>query len=188
MPFASLMPLVAVTRTGTRVMAEDFTDPHNARLVWIASGGLALVGTALLIGTVWWWKNSRVEHPALAPLEMMGVRRFAKAADGEQRRMLDEVRPDGAKPLRTHRPDPVDLRSAAESPDDGFDDLREMDPALHVAPDPATQFPSLEEITKGITKPAEPRIAAIEALLDDHPISAAAPIDPLLQRSEPSEA
>ena len=187
--FASSMPLPALARTGTRVMADDFTDPQNARLVWIASGGLALVGVALLVGTVLWWRSSRVEHPALGPLEVMSARSFFKAADGEQRRMLDEVRPDGAKPVGAQRPDPVDLSAAAaQSHAVGFDDLREVAPALDAADDPETQYPSLAEITKGINKPAEPRIAAIEALLDDHPINGGdAPIDPLLQRVEPSD-
>ena len=187
--FAPSMPLSALARTGTRVMADDFTDPQNARLVWIASGGLALIGVALLVGTVVWWRSSRVEHPALGPLEVMGARGFFKAADGEQRRMLDEVRPAGAKPASAQRPDPVDLSAAAGQPDSiCFDDLREAISAPAATDDPASDYPSLAEITKGISKPAEPRIAAIEALLDDHPISAGdAPIDPLLQRVEPSD-
>lgn len=185
---APSMPLSGLLRTGIRPMADDFTDPENARLVWIASGGLALVGLALLIGTVLWWRNSRVEHPALAPLEVMSGRRFFKAADGEQRRMLDEVRPDDAKPVGAQRPDPVDLSAAVQPHAVDFDDLREAAPVQDAVDDPASLYPSLAEITKGITKPVEPRIAEIESLLDDHStIASDAPIDPLLQRAEPSD-
>jgi hypothetical protein len=200
------VPVVALTtfaspgRVGSRVTAENFTDPENARLVLLAAGGLALVGLALLVGTVMWWRSAKVEHPSLAPLEVMSARKFSKAAQGEQRRMLDEVRPEGAQPAQAVRPEPIDLRTtpAAEDPN-SFDDL--LDAAVPV-------HPSLEEITKGLAKPAEPRIASIEAMLEA-PLSAPlpvsnpapiavssqvpfappsdGPIDPLLQRSDPGD-
>ena len=50
----------------------NFQDPHNARLLYLASGGLLLLGLALGIGTWLWWRSSKVEHPALGPLEVIG--------------------------------------------------------------------------------------------------------------------
>ena len=196
---------VAAGRAAVRAMAGDFTDPKHARLVLLAAGGLAAVGLLLLAGTIVWWRNSRVEHPALAPLEMMSVRRFAKAADGEQRRLLDEVRPEGAVVAPAIRHERVDLRgdvSTAASRADNFDDLRDAEAATLAA---------LAEVTKGLAKPATPKLAELEEMLDAHRLSDApavtgdesldpdpepepemasandGPIDPLLQRFESSE-
>jgi hypothetical protein len=174
-------------------MAGDFTDPKNERLVLLAAGGLAVVGLLLLSATVVWWRNSRVEHPALAPLEVMSARRFGKAADGEQRRLLDSARPEGSKPLAVAEPERVDLRTSA-AVDENFDDLRDAQAAAVAA---------LVEVTKGLNRPAEPRQPDLDALLEAHAISLTepastigaapaaepgdGPIDPLLQRFESSE-
>jgi hypothetical protein len=58
-----------------------FTDPHNARLLWLAAGGLFVLGALLTIGTIVWWRRARSEHPALASLESMRrARRPARSA------------------------------------------------------------------------------------------------------------
>ena len=197
MPASSIPSQWATGRAAVRVMAGDFTDPKNARLVLAAAGGLAVLGLLLLAGTIVWWRNSRVEHPALAPLEMMSGRRFAKSADSEQRRLLDEVRPEGAVLAPVTKPERVDLRgdaAAAASLADNFDDLRDAE---------AASLAALAEVTKGLAKPAAPRLPELEALLDAHQLPDASadasgdspdpaapsdgPIDPLLQRFESSE-
>jgi hypothetical protein len=52
-----------------------FTDPHNARLLWISAGGLFAVGVLLTVGTILWWRRAGNEHPALAKLETMRLAR-----------------------------------------------------------------------------------------------------------------
>lgn len=204
MPASFSSSPLASGRAVVRVMAGDFTDPENERLVLLAAGGLAVVGLLLLAGTIVWWRNSRVEHPALGPLEMMSARRFAKAADGEQRRLLDQVRPEGAVLAPVMHHERVDLRAAvarSSASPDNFDDLRDAE---------AASLAALAEVTKGLLKPVEPRLPELEALLDAHQIPVAAvdagddggadsadsagpvapndgPIDPLLQRFESSE-
>jgi hypothetical protein len=187
--------LVPLSRLSTGhaglLAAENFTDPKNARIVYLAAGGLALLGVLMLLATIAWWRNSRVEHPALAPLEVMGDRRFGKAPDGEQRRLLDDVRPEGAKPLPVARPEPVDLR-APRVDSVTFDDLRDAH---------SESMAALARATKGIVKPVEPVLPDFAALLDAHPVQPVAPaavddetdlvarpIDPLLPRLDSSDA
>ena len=50
-----------------------------------ASAGLGVL-------TLWFWRNSRLETPVLAPLEVMSERRFKKAPEDQRDRLLDEVR------------------------------------------------------------------------------------------------
>ncbi|MFT3854153.1 MAG: hypothetical protein QM733_15630 [Ilumatobacteraceae bacterium] len=59
--------------------ASNFTDPEHERLIWLAVGGLVLLGVLLAIATVIWWRGTKGEHAALAPLEVMGDRSFAEA-------------------------------------------------------------------------------------------------------------
>lgn len=51
---------------------------------------VASVGLGVL--TLWFWRNSRLESPVLAPLEVMGERRFKKAPEDQRDRLLEEVR------------------------------------------------------------------------------------------------
>jgi hypothetical protein len=76
------------------ILAEGtFTDPENSRRIMLAVVGLIAVAVVVLVGTVVWWRRSRVEHPALAPLETMVSRRYGSAdADGRSE-LLDDVRP-----------------------------------------------------------------------------------------------
>ena len=104
----------------------DFSDPTNERIIYLSAAGLVLVGVGLLLGTIVWWRRGRQEHPALAPLEVMGGRSWAKAAAGERRRRLDHVRPAGAATENEVAPaDPLDLEALVRSTPQAFDDLRE---------------------------------------------------------------
>jgi len=51
----------------------------------VASAGLGVL-------TLWFWRNSRLESPVLAPLEVIGERRFKKAPEDQRDRLLAEVR------------------------------------------------------------------------------------------------
>ena len=82
---------------------------------------------ALLVGTILWWRRGRQEHPALAPLEVLGSRAWTKAPEGDRRRRLEKVRLAGSwagedEPVRS---EPVDLQALVRSVPQAFDDLRE---------------------------------------------------------------
>jgi hypothetical protein len=70
----------------------------------IATVGLVtLISAALIVGglflfwlTLWFWKNSRVEPEALAPLEIMSERAYAKSKGVDRAFLLNMVRPSGA--------------------------------------------------------------------------------------------
>lgn len=115
----------------TAVVAGSLTESEATRRVFLAAGGLALLGLVLLVGTIWWWRSTRSEHPSLAPLEVMGARRWRKAPDGERQRLVDGVRPEGAQTGPTIvAPEPVDLAALAIGDHAGFDDLKEIDDLL----------------------------------------------------------
>ena len=89
--------------------------------------GLALVGLALLVGTILWWRRGRQEHPALAPLEVMSTRRGrrppkATVAVGSIRFAWPVPRQAVEEPIVA---DPVDLQALVRSVPQAFDDLRE---------------------------------------------------------------
>jgi hypothetical protein len=109
------------------VVGGDFSDPTNERLILLSAAGLALVGVALLVGTILWWRRGRQEHPALAPLEVMGSRAWTKAPEGERRRRIDRVRIGGPAPSPDEQGhlEPVDLEALVRSVPQAFDDLRE---------------------------------------------------------------
>lgn len=109
------------------IVAADFSDPTNERIIYLSAAGLAVVGFALLLGTIMWWRRARQEHPSLGPLEVMGARAWAKAPDGDRRRRLDQVRRSGAGALAdgSSVSEPVDLEALVRSVPEDFDDLRE---------------------------------------------------------------
>ena len=113
-------------RPGTVVIA-DFSDPTNERIILLSAAGLFVVGVALLVGTILWWRHGRREHPALAPLEVMGSRAWSKAPEGDRHRRLERVRVEGHPhgPDEPVRSEPVDLQALVRSVPQAFDDLRE---------------------------------------------------------------
>ena len=80
--------LAAASSTGS------FEDPVNARTIHLVVAGLFVVAVALSAVTAWWWIASRVEHPSLGPLEVMGSKRWRDADDGMRRVRLDAARPE----------------------------------------------------------------------------------------------
>jgi hypothetical protein len=127
-----------------QVIAGDFSDPTNERIIYLSALGLAIVGLVLLVGTIIWWRRGRQEHPVLAPLEVMGGRAWVKAPEGDRRRRLDQVRAGGVgeggdEPVHS---DPVDLQALVRSVPQAFDDLRE--PGAVVAESVAVEEPVAE--------------------------------------------
>ncbi len=110
------------------IVGSDFSDPTNERLIYLAAAGLVIVGLALLIGTIMWWRRARQEHPVLAPLEVMSTRTWEKAPDGDRRKRLDQVRAGagtGVVQEEIVHSEPVDLQALVRSVPQAFDDLRE---------------------------------------------------------------
>ena len=113
------------------VLAGSLSESEASRRVYLAAGGLGLLGLLLLVGTVWWWRSTRNEHPSLAPLEVMGARRWRRASEPERQRLVEGVRPEGASVgAPVVEPEPVDLAALAVGDHAGFDDLREIDELL----------------------------------------------------------
>ena len=127
------------------IVSATFSDPTNERLIYMAAAGLVLVGVALLVGTIVWWHRGRQEHPALAPLEVMGSHGWEKAPEGERRRLLNSVRINGepVPEAEVMRPDAVDLQALVRSVPQAFDDLREPG----VVAEPVEEAPHLFEVS-----------------------------------------
>lgn len=125
------------------MFAAELTEAEASLRVSLAAGGLALLGVALLALTIWWWRNTRPEPPALGPLEVMSERRWAKSRDTDRSRLIDGHRPHGAFALDGRRaaPEPIDLSVLARNLPSGFDDLKEPVPVPVVA-EPDSVAPS----------------------------------------------
>ena len=121
--------LVAATDTN-----GQYSDPATARVIYLLSGGLVLMAVALAAGTVWWWRSSKTEHPALGPLEEMGTRRFWKSDYSDRRRRLTDARPAGAAAAEaTEDADPVDRGAFAVGDPSDYEDLLDEEVAAERA-------------------------------------------------------
>ncbi len=60
---------------------------------------LAVIGLAMIAVAIWLVRSTRTDPVALAPLEVMGERRFRKGDDDRRQAHLDTARPPGAPPL-----------------------------------------------------------------------------------------
>lgn len=108
------------------LLAGELSDSQAAVRVYLAAGGLVLLGLLLLLVTVRWWRGTRPEPPSLAPLEVMGERRWAAAPDPDRQRLLEAYRPssgDHSTPII--EPEPLDLGALARDAPQTFDDLRD---------------------------------------------------------------
>ncbi len=153
------------------LVGSNFNDPTNERLILLSAAGLVAVGIALLVGTILWWRRGRQEHPALAPLEVLGSRSWTKAPEGERRRKLEKVRTTGAggaAPEELERAEPLDLEALHRSTPQAFDDLREPGEVVEPAVEWAVE-PDVEAID-------EPKVEAPEVAAE--PAAAVEPVEP----------
>jgi hypothetical protein len=148
------------------IVAADFSDPTNERIIYLSAAGLAVVGLGLLVGTILWWRRARQEHPSLGPLEVMGGRAWTKAPEGDRRRRLDQVRRSGAGALAdgSSVSEPVDLEALVRSVPEDFDDLREPS-AVIALPAPEGEPVSAEEPAK-VDETIEPAEVAAEEVAE----------------------
>jgi hypothetical protein len=113
---------------------------------------MIVAGIVLFVVTVRFWRSAGEDPEVLAPLEVMGDRRFARADEQERIGILNAVRPDGAelidhveapavldhepvqqrRPFRDrfdHRDDAVDVVTAPPG-EDGAGDERPAVPSV----------------------------------------------------------
>ena len=101
----------------------------------LIGGGLVVLGLALLVATLAFWRAA-IEDPAvLAPLEIMADRSFARADQAKRTDMLNNVRTDGAEPITHHVAPAVLMREPISEPEKPFlDPFPHDDDAVDVLP------------------------------------------------------
>jgi hypothetical protein len=114
------------------------SDPGSTRLVYAMVVGLVIIGLGFIGLAVWLIRQTRYDPPVLAPLERMGDRDWRKRDGMTQRRILDEVRPEGAEPLRS-QPDAPELDAEFEMSEHPVSPMTDLGPGL-AAPPPGS-FP-----------------------------------------------
>jgi hypothetical protein len=114
------------------------SDPGSTRVVYAMVAGLVVIGLAFIGLGVWLIRQTRYDPPVLAPLERMGDRDWRKRDGMTQRRILDEVRPEGAEPLNS-QPDAPELDAEFELSEQPVSPMTDLGPGL-AAPSPGS-FP-----------------------------------------------
>jgi hypothetical protein len=80
-------------------------DPARTRTVYVAIALLVALGLGLVLVAMWLARRTRVDPAVLAPLEVMGQRKWRRSADVQWRQeRLDESRPAGAVTLAAIAP------------------------------------------------------------------------------------
>lgn len=106
--------------------AVDIGDPDSTRTVWAIVALLVVLGLGMVMLAFWLRRSTQPDPEFLAPLELMGERAWRRGDPVWQRRRLDEVRPEGAEPLRRAAAPPrFDESFDAPPSADGFDDLHD---------------------------------------------------------------
>jgi len=157
------------------ILADSVNDDSSTRKVYLLAAGLAALGVALLIITVWFWRSTRADPALLAPLEVMGERKFRNLDDVAQQDLLNSVRPEDAQPMRwgvvegeSLNGGVIDLEAAARVELKGFDDLRDAD----VVEAPVVESPVVEapvvEAREVVVEPVV--VAAVEAAVEPEPL------------------
>jgi HAMP domain-containing protein len=115
------------------------TDPESTRLVYAMVIGLVVIGVVLILLAVWIIRQTRPDLEVLAPLERMGDGDWKKRDPSTQRRMLDEVRPEGAQPLTTE-PMPPGIDAEFEQAGRPVSSFSDLGPGVNAEPGDPTPF------------------------------------------------
>lgn len=139
-------------------MFATIGDPDGTRTVTSLIALLVAMGLALVMVAIWLFKTTRPDPELLAPLEVMGERKWRRLDPVGQRRRLDDLRPDGADPIAPSvAPPAFDEAFDAGPAAPGFDDLHD-DAHLDVAPSvPAGRLlamPPLADTPQQLDRPA----------------------------------
>ena len=162
---SSVMPM----RLRGGLLAEGtFEDPENARIIYLAVAGLLVLAIVLGVGTWYWWRTSKVEHPALGPLEMMGSRPWRKGDFNSRAKFLEAARPTNAihEPDPLNEPDEFDLDALVNLEAAKFDDFADLVP---VAPSDAPvaaagavdEAAVAESVVESSAEPAGPAVSVV---------------------------
>lgn len=143
-------------------------DTGSSAVVLVVAVALVAAGVALTGITVWFWRSTRPDPEALAPLVVMSSKRWRLGSPIERRQALDVARPGAAvavlepvadellvDEISTDDEIPTDIEFAPDEPvietgDGLFDDLDE-DSDLYDA-DPVNSGP----IERGGSSPIDP--------------------------------
>lgn len=98
-------------------------DPAASRLVYGIVIALIVIGVLLVALAVWLIRQTRVDRELLAPLERMDDRDWRSSTPARRRRLLDEVRPEGAEHHSRPVPEPDEDFARPRQPVASFDDL-----------------------------------------------------------------
>ena len=120
-------------------------DPGSTRLVYSIVIALGLLGIGLAVFAWWLTRVTRPDRELLAPLEAIQSRRWRRLDPAGRRRLLDELRPEGAEPQ--------DPAPSAPRRDDEFGDLPTIRDVRELAPTdddlPAVSPPEPDSTTAG---------------------------------------
>ena len=108
--------------------------------------GMVVLGVALFVATLRYWRSAGEDPAVLAPLEVMGDRRFARADEDTRVSLLNEVRPaDADHPAEIVAPPVLDHEPAEQERPfrDGFD---HADDAVDVVDAPASVPPVIDPL------------------------------------------
>ena len=158
------------------LLASSVGDPEGTRTITSIVVLLAVIGIALVMLAFWLFRLTRPDKELLAPLEVMGERKWRRADPVWQRRRLDEVRPSDAQPL---------LPSAAPPDFDeaffehvpaagGFDDLHDE---AHVNGDQSARAVEHAVVAANVPVPAgapgEPETKSEQPMTDEAEVAVA---------------
>ena len=167
------------------MLASSVGDPAGTRTITSIVLLLAVLGIALLMLAIWLFRLTRPDKELLAPLEVMGERKWRRADPVWQRRRLDEVRPTEAQPLQPSAAPPdfdeafFDHVPAASGFADLHDDAhRDGEPSPEaVAPLAAAETPAQVEVPA--VESNEPVAnGTSSAAKEPQPASAVKPVSP----------
>jgi hypothetical protein len=118
--------VISLSGTSTSAVVASVGDPEGTRTITSIVALLVVLGVGLVMLAIWLFRVTRPDDELLAPLEVMGERKWRRADPVWQRRRLDEVRPEGAQPLQPSAA-PPDLDEAFDQGPaaSGFDDLHD---------------------------------------------------------------
>lgn len=132
-------------------------DPDGTRTITSIIALLVALGLALVMIAIWHHRTTRPDPELLAPLDVMGDRKWRRADPVWQRRRLDEVRPEGAQPLEPAVA-PPDLDEAFDRGPQatGFDDL-------HDSAEVPVVLPRRQPVAPASLAPPAPDAQSVEA-------------------------
>ena len=130
------------------LVASDMT-------VNVLSVGMVALGIVLFVVTLRFWQSAGEDPEVLAPLEVMGDRRFARADETGRIELLNTVRPEGAEkvdhfeapPVLDHEPAEQErpFRDPFDHADDAVDVVNKVDVVNGIDTVPAIIDPLLHQ-------------------------------------------